>query len=485
MAEKSIKKNYIYNLIYQIVLLVAPFITTPYISRILQPEGVGLYSYASSIVSYFTLVAVLGTGTFGQRAISYVQKDVEARSRAFWEVFLLRLITSVITLAAYGAFITFFAGENKLIYIILALNIINIVFDISWLFQGVEEFGKIAVRNVIIKILNIVAIYLFVKEIDDLYKYVLIMVGFTVLGSLSLWVSLPKYLCKVKGIKPFREFKTIIEMFIPTIAIQVYTILDKSMIGWFSDGYAENGYYEQAEKIAKMTLTVVTSLGTVMIPRISRVFKEGDMEQVKYYLYKSYRFVWMLAIPIMFGLISISNIFIPIFLGDGYEKCILLLDIFSLLVVFIGLSNVTGMQYLVPVGKQNILTITVTVGAVINFLLNIILIKFYSSLGACIASVIAEFCVTFVGFAYIKKKKCFELAPIFKSSIKYWIAGIIMFVSLFVIRMFLPVAIWSLIVLIFGGIIIYFAILLILHDKLLFEILNRGVGIIKNILHKN
>jgi O-antigen/teichoic acid export membrane protein len=205
------------------------------------------------------------------------------------------------------------------------------------------------------------------------------------------------------------------------------------------------------------------------------VYKEGDLDKVKYYIYKSYRFVWMLAIPIMFGLIAVSNIFIPIFLGEGYEKCIILLDIFSLLVIFIGLSNVTGMQYFVPVGKQNVLTMTVTVGAVINFLLNIVLIKFFSSVGACVASVIAEFFVTAVGFIYVKRKKCFELAPVFKSSIKYWIAGFIMFGCLMAIRIFLPVAIWSLIVLILCGINIYFVALLILKDKLVFEVLNKSI----------
>jgi O-antigen/teichoic acid export membrane protein len=471
-------------LVYQIVLLVAPFITTPYISRVLQPEGVGLYSYASAIVSYFTLVAVLGTATYGQRAISYVQKNVEERSRAFWEVFLLRLITSAVTLAAYGVFVLFFVADNRLIYIVLALNIVNVIFDISWFFQGVEEFGKIAVRNVAIKILNIVAIYLFVKGTDDLLIYVLIMVGFTLLGNASLWVSVPKFLCKVRRINPFREIKTVIEMFIPTIAVQIYTILDKSMIGWFSNGYAENGYYEQAEKIVKMTLTVVTSLGTVMIPRISRVFKEGNMEQVQFYLYKSYRFVWMLAIPTMFGLVAISDIFIPIFLGEGYEKCIILLDIFSLLLVFIGLSNVTGIQYFVPVGKQNILTLTVTVGAVINFLLNLVLIQFFSALGACIASVIAEFCVTLVGFLYVKKKKCFALTPIFRSSVKYWIAGVLMFVCLFFVKMFLQTTIWSLLLLIAIGVCLYFALLLLFRDKLIFEILGKAIGIVKSIFKR-
>jgi O-antigen/teichoic acid export membrane protein len=145
---------------------------------------------------------------------------------------------------------------------------------------------------------------------------------------------------------------------------------------------------------------------------------------------------------------------------------------------------VTGIQYFVPVGKQNVLTLTVTVGAVINFLLNIVLIKLYSSLGACIASVIAELCVTVVGFIYIKKKKCFELTPIFKSSVKYFIAGIIMFACLLVIQIFVSVSIFSLVILIVAGVAIYFVMLLILRDKLLLEILYKGIEMIKNIFHK-
>ena len=479
IKRKSIKKNYIYNLIYQIVLLIAPFVTTPYVSRVLMPEGVGLYSYAYSMVSYFTLVAVLGTTTFGQRAVSYVQTDKEARSRVFWEVFILRVLTSIVTLLFYGGYIVLFGGENKLIFLLLSLNILNVVFDISWFLQGVEEFGAIAIRSIIIKILNVAAIFLFVKSAEDLAIYVILMMGFTVLGSIILWLSMPKYLCKVKGIKPFRDIKTVIELFVPTVAIQVYTILDKSMIGWFTDGYAENGYYEQSEKIVKMTLTVVTSLGTVMIPRISRVYKEGDNEKVKDYIYKSYRFVWMMAIPIMFGLIAISRIFVPIFLGAGYDKCVLLISLFSLLVIFIGLSNVTGTQYLIPIGKQNTLTLTVVAGAIVNFVLNIILIKYYAALGACIASIIAEFVVTAVGFFYIRKTNQFKLAPIFISSIKYWIAGALMFALLYVSQLFMPVSIWALIVLIVTGVVFYFILLIILKDSFLVDIIRKAFGIFK------
>ena len=485
MANKSIKLNFIYNLTYQILMLISPFIVAPYVSRVLGVDGIGLYSYSNSILSYFLLFAVLGSTTYAQRVIGYSQTDVEERSRKFWEIFFFRVTTVSITAVPYAILILFAIPHNqRIIYLILAINLVNVVLDISWFMQGMEEFAKTVFINIFFKILSIVSIFVFVKTPDDLWIYVLSMAMFTICGSGALWVFLPKYLCKVKGIKPFKEIKIVLQMFLPTIAIQVYTVLDKSMIGWFASSYTENGYYEQAEKVVKMALTAVTALGIVMIPRISRKFKEGDMEQVHSYLYKSYRFVWMMSIPVMFGLIVISSTFVPVFFGEGYEQCVLLIQILSPLVIFIGLSNVTGMQYFVPIGKQNILTLTVVVGAVVNLILNLIFIPFYYAFGACIASAVAEFSVTLAGFIYCLKKKCFSLRPVFLCAWKYWIAGVIMFVSLFFIKMCLPIEIWSLVVIILCGCFIYFLALIFLRDSLIIDTISRGLTLIKNCFNK-
>ncbi len=476
---KSIKKNFIYNLIYQVMMLVSPLVVTPYVSRVLGVDTVGLYSYADSMAAYFVLVAVLGTSTYGQRAIGYVQDDKEGRSRAFWDIFLLRLLTSSVTLGAYVGYAFLFARENLVITLIFSLNVINVMFDITWFMQGMEEFGKTALRSILFRFACIAAIFLFVKDAGDLPLYTVFMTASTVLGNLSLWLYLPKYLVRVKGVHPFHDFKSVIMLFIPTIATQIYTVLDKSMIGWFSDGYQENGYYEQAEKIVKIALTAVTALGIVMIPRISSTYKAGDMERVKYYLYNSYRYVWMMAIPIMFGFISIASVFTPIYYGPGYEKCATLLPIFSVLLIMIGLSNVNGMQYFVPIGKEKILTLTVTVGAVVNFALNLALIPFFASLGASIASVIAEFAVTLTGFIYIRKTKQFPLRPIFTCSWRYWIAGLAMGGTLFGLKYCMPIALWSLIVLIGAGIAIYFVLLLALRDPFLIDLIKKGVGLLR------
>ena len=170
MKEKSIKRNYVYNVVYQVLAIIVPIITMPYVSRVLNAEGIGLYSYGSSIASYFVLAATLGTTVFGQRAISYVQGDIEARSRAFWELFIFRLISTAIALAAYAAVFFAFLKDNGTMYLILALNVVNVATDISWFFQGIEEFGKIVIRNVVFRILNHAAIFIFIKTASDLYK---------------------------------------------------------------------------------------------------------------------------------------------------------------------------------------------------------------------------------------------------------------------------------------------------------------------------
>lgn len=467
MAKKSIKKNYIYNLSYQILLLLTPLITTPYLSRVLKPDGVGTVSFAESIVSYFVLIATLGITTFGQREISYVQDDKKKRSQIFWETKALEAIISAIVIVAYIPFAL--QQENQKLYIILVFNILAVFVDVVWLFQGMEEFGKIALRNFIIKIINIIYIFSFVKRKDDIIKYAFGIGFFLFVSNLSLWLYLPKYVEKPnwKSIKPFRNIKTVISLFIPTVAIQVYTVLDKTMIGLITKNAFENGYYEQALKISRMVLTIVTALGTVMIPRIGYHFGKGETDKVRSYMYRGYRFVWFLGIPLCFGLLGGSSNLVPWFFGEGYEKVVPLLSILGFLILSIGINNVTGMQYLIPTKRQNTFTLTVLIGAGVNFLLNFILINHFQSIGAAIASVAAETTIALVQIYIVRK----ELSPkvIFKSSFHYVIAGGAMLALLvFMSRNLTPSVLHTVIMVVCGGT-LYGAILLLMKDEFLID----------------
>jgi len=467
MEKKSIKKNYIFNLIYQILLLLTPLITTPYLSRVLGADGVGTVSFAESIVSYFTLFATLGITTFGQREISYVQDNKEKRTSVFWETKLLQVITSTGALAVYVGFALF--QQNRILYLILSFNIIAVLVDVVWLFQGMEEFGKIVLRNIIFKIISISYIFIAVKTKDDVNKYVFGIAFFLFLSNLSLWLRVPGFVAKPnwKEISPFRNLKVVISLFVPTIAIQIYTVLDKTMIGLITQNEFENGYYEQAIKISKIVMTVVTSLGTVMIPRIGYHFGRGETDKVNSFMYRGYRFVWFLGVPLCFGLLGTASNFVPWFFGDGYEKVVPLLGILGFLILAIGINNVTGMQYLIPTKRQNVFTITVLIGAGVNFVLNLILISLFQSIGAAIASVAAETTIALIQLWFVRKE--LSIKRIFCSSWHYLISGIVMLSLLTIVGRLFDPSIMNTIIMVVIGATVYLIMLLLLRDDFLID----------------
>lgn len=417
MSQNSVKKNYLLNLSYQILALLTPLVTAPYISRVLGAEAIGKYSYTYATITYFVILSAMGTATYAQREIAYQQNDVYKRSRIFWEVFLLRLLCTCISLVVLYCIV--FNSADRNVYLAQSLYVISVIFDISWFFQGLEEFGKVVFRNTIVKLISVVLIFTLVKSEEDLILYIVILWGLTALGNLLIMPYLVKYVVLVpfRELNIFRNFKLILQLFIPQIAIQSYTVLDKIMLGIIVNSDAENGYYEQAEKIVRLSLTIITALGTVMLPRFAKVYAEGKNDEIKRYLYKSYRFIWLLACPMVIGLILISDGFVPWFFGEGYDKVIPLLRIFSLLILVIGISNVTGVQYLVATKRQVFYTISVFIGAFINIALNSILIVKLQSFGAAIASIVAETSIAIMQLIYIRKE--IEMKQVFASVWRY------------------------------------------------------------------
>ena len=461
---KSIKRNYIYNLIQQILSLLTPLITTPYISRVIGAEGIGLFSYASSIVAYFALFAALGTANYGQREISYCQDDRERRTEVFWNNELLCVISTFTCLILYVVF-CIFQKENRVVFIILSLSVFDVCINVSWLLTGMEEFGKIVLRNIIIKIISIAFIFIFVRSKDDFIVYVLGLTLVSVVSNLSLWPLVPKFVGRLnlKVLKPFSNIKTVFSLFIPTIAISIYTVLDKTMIGVITKDAAENGFYEQAIKISRIALMVVTSLGTVMVPRIGHHFEKHEDEIVRKYMYRSYRFVGLLGIPMCLGLLAVSSNFVPWFFGKGFEKVIPLIGILGFLIIAIGVNNVTGMQYLIPTKRQNIFTKTVLIGAGVNFIANICLIPFLGAIGAAVASVLAETVIAVVQLVIVRNELSSLL--IIKESIKYIISGLIMFIVLYIFGKILVPSIANTLILVLCGVLVYLILLMILQDS--------------------
>ena len=436
MAKKSITRNYIYNMIYQVLILVLPLVTTPYLSRVLGAEGIGIYGYTYAVVTYFILFGSLGVAMYGQREIAYAQENIEARKKTFIEIVLFRFVTIAIATVFYYFF--FIKGaEYQIYYQILLLELIAAAFDISWFFQGMEEFKRTVTRNVLVRICSVSLVFILVKTKEDLAKFTLIYSLADLIGNLSLWLYVPKYVkgVKVKNINAFRHLPQIILLFIPQIANQIYKILDTTMIGALVADKAETGYYEQGQKVIRLLLTVVTSLGVVMVPRMASTFMSGDNEKIKDYLKMSFRFVFFLAFPIMFGITSIAASFVPVFFGEGYDKVVILISIISPILLLMGMANVLGTQYLLPTKRQKEYTISVVIGLIVNFILNYILIKQYASIGASIATVISELVVVVIQYQYIKKDINFK--TLLNLAWKYLVAGLTMFAVCFGVRLLL------------------------------------------------
>lgn len=470
--DKKVIKNYLYNLGYQVLIIILPLITTPYVSRVLGAKGIGTYGYTNSITQYFILFGCIGLNLYGQREIAYYQKDIEKRSKVFFELLLLRIITVSISIVLY--YFTF--CQNATYGYIFSIQIIDVIasmFDISWLYQGMEDFKKIVVRNTLVKICGLIIIFMFVKSPADLPIYVLSYSATLLLGNLSMWMYLPKFVKKVslKYLNIQKHLKPTIVLFLPQIATSIYTMLDKTMIGALTNNTAEVGYYEQSQKLIKMAMTLATSLGTVMLPRVANLFKEGKIEEVKESMYSSFRFISFLTFPICLGLIGITKGFVPWFFGAGYDKVVLNMIMIAPIIIIIGYSNVIGTQFLLPTGRQKQYTISVCAGTVVNLVFNLILIPHFLSYGAAIATVVAEMSVTFIQILFTRN--IFSYKYILKLIYKYIIASAIMLISLLIVGNIFSSGIISTVIEIGIGAIVYLIILLVLKDETIKNVISK------------
>lgn len=447
-------KNYLYNVGYQILILLIPLITVPYVSRVLGPEGVGINSYTTSIASYFVLFGAIGTNMYGNRTIAYVRDDKEKMSKAFWEILILRFITSGVSIIIFLAFAFFIAKDYKIYYIGQLFLLLSNFIDISWFFMGIEDFKKTVTRNTIVKILSVILIFTFVKSENDILLYIFILNISSFIGNLTLWTYLKKIIISIpfNEIKILHHFKGSMHLFLPQIAIQIYLVLNKTMLGSLYS-VQSTGYFDNADKIVKVVLSVVTASGTVMLPRVANTFAKGDIEKVKKYLVVSLDLMTAIAIPCMFGLAGIAKVFSPIFYGQEFSGIEILIITLSPVVVFIAWSNAIGNQYLLPTNQMKIYSASVIFGAVINFLLNLFLIPKFGAIGACISTVCAEFCVTF--YQYCKIRKEITMKQNFINIIKYMVSGFIMLLVLNFLESKVSVAVSGLIIMVFAGISVY------------------------------
>ena len=432
--KKSITENFIYNMLYQVFVTALPILTTPYIARVLGLHANGIHSYTEGIVTYFMLLGALGTAMYGTRKIAYERNDLGKMTQSAWEIILLRFILLGITLGAYVITLCI-NNEYAYIYRIQIINILATAIDISWFFQGVEDFKKVTLRNMIVKFVYVICLLVFIKEPEDLQWYVLLVVGSAFFGNVLMWFYLKDYLVKKalkKPLKLFIHLKGSVALFIPQITNYVYALLDRSMLKWITDDTDNVGIYDQAQRLIRAITAILQSVGYVMLARISNLSAENNEQGIRQYIRKSMNFTLFLAFPIMFGLLGTAEDFIPLFLGDEYLEVIPVLKMLSILVLTMSLNSVLGVQLLISVGKEKKYAIATTTGAIVNVLVNIISIPRYGVLGACISSILAE-CIVFI-ISFVHAKEYLNLKQIANDNLVSFISSVLMYIIVLMIK---------------------------------------------------
>jgi len=476
MKKKSLTTNYLYNSAYKILTLLTPLITTPYVSRILGVDNIGIYNYTYSVVSYFVLFGVLGLQMYGQREIACHFNNPKQNDKVFWQIVWVRMITIGIALTAYVVIL--WNTPYRVYYVIFGLELLANAFDISWYYYGKEEFKQITIRNFIVKLIGVACVFLFINGKEDLPVYIFCHVIVLFFGNMSLWFGMKSRIELVYPISKecFKHVKMMFIFFVPQCIDSVYMLMDKVMLGNIST-MQQVGIYGQADKIVKMLVTVISSMGLVVSPRIAQCFSIGDYQGIKKYMRQSFGFVFSIGLPIVFGLISIAPEFSTWFFGTDYDGVDMVMGMLAPIIILMGLNSVMGWQYLMTVGKEKDFIKSVSVGAMINFIMNYILIPRHAALGAVVASIASMLVMTLINVYFVKN--VVSVKEIILMLLKPLSASLLMFCTVKLVGSFLHGGFIRICIEAVVGVTIYLILALILKDEFIKRFIDKCHGVLK------
>lgn len=422
----SIKKNFFYNSIYQVLNMFIPLITTPYLSRILGAEGLGVYSYHYAIANYFSIFIMLGVTNYGNREIAKNRDEKIRLTETFWEIYFTQFVLGLIIVFIYLAY-CYFIIENKITAYIMTIYLFSTTFDVGWCCFGLENFKLISIRNSIIKLLTTLSIFAFIKKKEDVLLYCIIMVVGMLVSQLTIW---PYVIKKVGFCVPdvkniLKHIKPNCFLFMTTLAVSLFKIMDKIMLGAIATT-DQVGFYEASEKITSLPTAFIVALGTVMLPRMTNIKVNSSNESGKY-IYKSIILAMFLASAISFGIMSVSDIFVPIFYGEGYEICSLLYKFLLPSCLFFAFANVIRTQFLLPNEMDKVYVISAVCGAGVNLVINLVLIPVMGAVGAALGTFFAEMVVCF--YQVYNVRKMLPINRYIRCSALFVAAGMIMYVG--------------------------------------------------------
>lgn len=478
MAEKkSLKLNFIMNAMLTMSSFLFPLISFPYVSRVLLEVGTGKVSFSTSLISYFLMIAQLGIPTYGVRACAKVRDDRRALTRTAQELLIINLIMSALSYGLlFGAliFVPRLRAERTL-YLLMSLTILLTTIGMEWLFKALEQYTYITLRSIAFKFVALAATFLLVRSEKDYVIYGCITILASSASNVLNFIHARKYISlRPVGGYCFRpHLKAVAVFFAMACAATVYTNLDTVMLG-FMDTDAAVGYYNAAVRIKSILVSIVTSLGTVLLPRVSYYVQKGQMEQFREVTRKALHFVFLVALPLMVYFMLFAKQGIFLLSGERFAGAIVPMQIIMPTLLFIGLSNVLGIQILTPLGREKTVLWSIVVGAEVDVVLNGLLIPVWGPSGAAVGTVVAEFAVLAVQFVVLRR----EVLPAFRS-IPYGrlLAALVLgglasaWVSLLELGSFWALALSA--CLFFG---VYGGVLLLTGEPMLRQILNQFLG---------
>lgn len=402
----NIRYNFLMNFILTVSNFLFPLITFPYVSRVLGPNGMGISSFAMSIISYFVILATLGSATYGIRACSQVGENKDELSKVTHEIIFINLITMIISYLFLYFCVHFFDGlhENKASIAIASFMILLNVCSVEWFYRGIEKYTYITIVSLLFKLIALVSSFIFIQKTSDYFSFILIsVISLSGSGIINL-LNIKKYI-NFKFYNDYnlkKHIKPMLTFFFMSLAISVYTYTDSVLLGLLTN-LDEVGFYNVAVRIKGILISIVTSLGVVLLPKLSLYIKKGMMNEFSSLLILSLRFIVALSLPLVIFFIFFAKETILLLSGEQYFNSIPLLQISLVAVIIVGITNILGIQMLVPLGKEKKLFVSVLCGALINVVANFTLIPFLSSVGAAISMVLAEFTILLIQIYFLKK----------------------------------------------------------------------------------
>mgnify|MGYP000015481087 CR=1 FL=1 len=454
LEKENLKKNFAFQFLYQIVILIIPMILSPYLTRTLQETSLGIYSYVHSISYYFVVLANLGISRHGQRLIAQNRDDYVKLRKAFWSLFTFHGVFSALVLIIYLGFVLIFVRSDSTVFFIESLFVVSALFDITWLFYGLENFKSVVIRNLIIKVFQCICIFLFVHNPADLSIYTLISSGSILAGQ---FVMIPQ---AIKLVKPIQfeksdiivHTKPMIVFAIAVIASTLYTTFDMTLLGLMTN--KENvAFYNYSNQIISIPNTIIGVIGTVMFPKACRMAAEGNLREQKVYINYSIILTALISMGSIFGLLAVSDLFAIVYYGEAFAICGNIMKALSPIIYIIGMGNIVRTQYMIPNAMDKEYILCIVFNAIINLALSILLIPVLGIYGAVIGTISAE-CFGFI-YQLVLCRKFINIVDIINMSVPFAIIGLIMYGCIEIVDRFYSNSITALVLQVIVGIIAF------------------------------